>query len=110
MRVVEITPVTLFRYTAVTFNTHRIHYDLPYTQQTEFYPDLVIHGPLQATLLLNFAASLEEGLPRRFAYKGVAPAIGTQDLQLGAVRSGCNIDLSIHTANGTKTMEAVAEW
>ncbi len=110
VRIVEITPVMLFRYSALTFNAHRIHYDLPYTQQTEFYPDLVIHGPLQATLLLNLAASLEEGLPRRFAFKGVVPATGAQDLQLGAKRTDGNIDLSVHTANGSKTMDAVAKW
>lgn len=49
-RSVDITPVLLFRYSALTFKAHRIHYDVPYAQKTDFYPDLVIHGPLQATL------------------------------------------------------------
>ena len=54
----RLTPdsVLLFRYSALTFNAHRIHYDQPYATEAEAYPGLVVHGPLQATLLLNLAA------------------------------------------------------
>ena len=55
---VESSPVLLFRYSALTFNGHRIHYDQPYVTGVEGYPGLVVHGPLQATLLLNLAAAL----------------------------------------------------
>src|SRR5690625_6327319 len=55
-------PVLLFRYSALTFNSHRIHYDAPYTQEVEGYPGLVVHGPLVATLLLDL---LHEHVPAR---------------------------------------------
>ena len=64
----------LFRYSALTFNGHRIHYDQAYAQQEEGYPDLVVHGPLTATLLQQFA--LEHGGERRltgFDFRGVSP-------------------------------------
>jgi 3-methylfumaryl-CoA hydratase len=69
---VPIDPVLLFRYSALTFNGHRIHYDEPYAREVEFYPGLVIHGPLQATLMLNLAASFAKVTPRQFRFRGVA--------------------------------------
>lgn len=66
-------PVLLFRYSALTFNSHRIHYDRDYAQNAEGYDDLVVHGPLQATLLLNMAAKASGKPPKRFSYRGVAP-------------------------------------
>ncbi len=53
-KAVHADPVMLFRYSAATFNGHRIHYDLDYSRQIEGYPGLVVHGPLIATLLLGF--------------------------------------------------------
>ena len=50
-------PVALFRYSALTFNGHRIHYDRPYAMEVEHYPGLVVHGPLIATLLLFWFGS-----------------------------------------------------
>jgi 3-methylfumaryl-CoA hydratase len=52
-RTVNPDPVMLFRYSALTFNGHRIHYDYPYVTQEEGYPGLIVHGPLIATLLLD---------------------------------------------------------
>jgi len=52
-REVDPDPVFLFRYSALTFNGHRIHYDMPYVTKTEGYPGLIVHGPLTATLLLE---------------------------------------------------------
>ena len=69
------TPVLLFRYSAITFNGHRIHYDHPYATGVEGYDGLVVHGPMQATLLFNLAATEIGHAPRRFSYRGVAPAI-----------------------------------
>ena len=66
-------PVLLFRYSALTFNSHRIHYDQDYARNTEGYVDLVVHGPLQATLLLNLAAKIAGQPPRRFSFRGLAP-------------------------------------
>ena len=52
-------PVLLFRYSALTFNGHRIHYDRDYVTKVEGYPGLIFHGPLQAALLVEFAAKLQ---------------------------------------------------
>jgi 3-methylfumaryl-CoA hydratase len=66
-------PVDLFRYSAVTFNSHRIHYDLPYATGEEGYPGLVVHGPLTATRLHAYAARRLGRAPVRFEFRAVAP-------------------------------------
>lgn len=85
----EPTPTLLFRYSALTFNGHRIHYDLPYATGVEGYDGLVVHGPLQATLLYNLAAA-DGSPPRRFDYRGVSPAFAGKRLALcrGAGEAG----------------------
>ena len=108
--IVEISSVILFRYSAITFNSHRIHYGQPYAQASEFYPDVVVHGPLQATLLLNFATSQADALPSQFKYRGLAPATGTQELRLGIQKNCDQCVLSVRTYSGIKTMEATAVW
>lgn len=73
-REVRPDPVLLFRYSALTFNGHRIHYDQPYATGVEGYPGLVVHGPLIATLLVDLVA--RQGLSRRvtrFDYRAVSP-------------------------------------
>lgn len=73
------TPTLLFRYSAVTFNGHRIHYDYPYVTGTEGYSGLVVHGPLIATLSLRaFCRAHPDASVRRFAYRGVRPLIAPQ--------------------------------
>jgi len=75
-----IDPVVLFRFSALTYNSHRIHYDLPYALE-EGYPDLVIHGPLQAMLMGECARrSGITFLSKQFAYRLVKPAFGAQRL------------------------------
>jgi len=69
-------PVLLFRYSALTFNAHRIHYDHVYATETEAYSGLVVHGPLQATLLLNLAA--EGSCPRMWCSFGARRAFRTE--------------------------------
>jgi itaconyl-CoA hydratase/mesaconyl-C4 CoA hydratase len=76
---VHPTPMLLFRYSAVTFNGHRIHYDHPYVTETEGYPGLVVHGPLIATLALRaFSHANPQARVRRFAYRGLRPLIAPQ--------------------------------
>jgi 3-methylfumaryl-CoA hydratase len=77
---VETPPTLLFRYSALSFNGHRIHYDLPYATAGEGYRGLVVHGPVQATLLLNLAASEYGAPPAIFEYRGLSPAIAGDDL------------------------------
>ncbi|MFT5711483.1 MAG: 3-methylfumaryl-CoA hydratase [Halioglobus sp.] len=73
----------LFRYSAVTFNGHRIHYDSRYTTTEEGYPGLVVHGPLIATLLMNLAqANRPNSSMTEFTFRAVAPAFVDQALQL----------------------------
>ncbi len=81
---VEPTPTLLFRYSAVTFNGHRIHYDWPYVTETEGYSGLVVHGPLIATLNLRaFCRAHPEARLRRFAYRGLRPLIAPQPFEVG---------------------------
>jgi itaconyl-CoA hydratase/mesaconyl-C4 CoA hydratase len=77
-------PTLLFRYSAVTFNGHRIHYDQPYVTATEGYPDLVVHGPLIATLNLRaFCRANPQARLRRFEYRGVRPLIAPTPFNVG---------------------------
>lgn len=77
-RVIAPDPVLLMRYSALTFNSHRIHYDRPYATTQEGYPGLVVHGPLIATLLLEAArASHPDRTVERFEFKAVSPLFDT---------------------------------
>jgi 3-methylfumaryl-CoA hydratase len=80
----EASTPLLFRYSALTFNSHRVHYDAPYAREVEGYLGLLVHGPLQATLLLNMAAVRLGAAPRRFRYRGVAPLIAGGGIRLCA--------------------------
>lgn len=71
---VEPNPTLLFRYSALTMNGHRIHYDLPYARDEEAYPALVVHGPLQATLLIGLAEQNLAAPITGFDFRGQAPA------------------------------------
>jgi 3-methylfumaryl-CoA hydratase len=70
---VEVGPVRLFRYSAATYNAHRIHYDRDYARDFEKYPGLVVHGPMQATLLMEAAMRHTGKSPVRFSFRGVHP-------------------------------------
>ena len=83
---VDPTVPFLFRYSAMTFNAHRIHYDLPYVTETEGYPGLVVHGPLQASLLFNLAVTMSGAAPKRFSYRGLSPLIAGQPFQVCGAR------------------------
>ncbi|MFV3290404.1 FAS1-like dehydratase domain-containing protein [Pseudomonas sp. NY11955] len=81
---VQPDPTLLFRYSAVTFNGHRIHYDWPYVTETEGYPGLVVHGPLIATLNLRaFVRANPQLSVRRFSYRGVRPLICPDLFEVG---------------------------
>ena len=108
-KIVMPMPALLFRYSALTFNTHRIHYDHDYAVNVEGYPALVVHGPLMASLLLNFAMELADGgLLTSFQFRGLSPAFCGQALTLAANVDENEIDLSIIGADGMKIMAASA--
>jgi len=101
-------PVLLFRYSALTMNGHRIHYDLPYATGIEGYAGLVVQGPLQATLLAALAGR-ELGRPlRTFGFRGLAPAFADHDLHLHAERTDTGLALWT-SQNGMRSMSAQAE-
>jgi 3-methylfumaryl-CoA hydratase len=91
----------LFRYSALTFNGHRIHYDLPYAREIELYPALVVHGPLQATLLIDEAQQVGEK-PVHFAFRGRAPLYAGKRFTIA--RAG--EEWWIRDEDGTVTMTA----
>jgi 3-methylfumaryl-CoA hydratase len=77
-RVVKPDDVLLFRYSALTFNGHRIHYDRRYATEVEGYPGLVVHGPLIATLLVELVRSnLPAAVVKRFEFRAVSPIFDT---------------------------------
>lgn len=69
---VAVDPVRLFRFSALTFNAHRIHYDLPYATEVEKYPSLVVHGPMQAIWMMENARRTG-GVPVAFRYRSLHP-------------------------------------
>lgn len=99
----------LFRYSALTFNTHRIHYDAPYASEVERYRGLVVHGPLTASLLLQLAArELGENALRSFAFRGLSPAIAGEPLHLVIRKSEAGYDLAAFAADGRQVTQASA--
>jgi 3-methylfumaryl-CoA hydratase len=93
--------VLLFRYSALTFNGHRIHYDQPYVTKVEGYPGLVVHGPLIATLLLDLVAGrYGDNALKQFSFRGVAPAYGDEPLFLEARKSADGLVLRAVSGDG----------
>ncbi|WP_342641430.1 FAS1-like dehydratase domain-containing protein [Rhodoligotrophos ferricapiens] len=73
----------LFRYSAITFNAHRIHYDLDYVQKEEGYPDLVVHGPLIATLLVDLAERhLGGATMKSFSFRALSPLFAGREMSV----------------------------
>jgi 3-methylfumaryl-CoA hydratase len=108
---IEATPTLLFRYSALTFNGHRIHYDFPYVTQVEGYAGLVVHGPLQASLLFNLAAMIGGSPPRTFDYRGLSPLIAGQVFEVHASRKADrSVECWTQSASGVMTMQAGARW
>jgi 3-methylfumaryl-CoA hydratase len=87
-RLVEVDSVLLFRFSALTYNAHRIHYDRDYALREEFYPGLVVHAPLQAILLLDLAKQIRSDIPTSFRFRAVRPIIDLGPIHLGGRREG----------------------
>jgi len=102
-------PVMLMRYSAITFNGHRIHYDHPYAREVEGYAGLVVHGPLQATLLAHAAARAGGRALRLLRYRGVSPLISGEAAEMRLERAGEGWQCRMCKADGTVTMEAWGE-
>ncbi len=103
-------PVLLFRYSALTFNGHRIHYDRPYATETEGYGGLVIHGPLTATLLAGLATEHGSGVLSSFSFRGVAPLLDSAPFRICGKPTDDGIDLWAETPEGALAMSAQARF
>jgi 3-methylfumaryl-CoA hydratase len=109
-------PVLLFRFSALTYNGHRIHYDLPYATTAEGYPDLVIHGPLLALLALDLPrVHAPERALQSFEYRLVRPAFVPATVAAVAViagnpegMQGATIDLTVSAAGASPSLTARA--
>jgi 3-methylfumaryl-CoA hydratase len=104
-------PVLLFRYSALTFNGHRIHYDRDYVTKVEGYPGLIFHGPLQASFIIELAARLRGGKPpRKFSYRGLRPLFEGSEFSINASESAGGMELWTANAAGQPTMRGIATW
>ncbi|MGR3323275.1 MAG: FAS1-like dehydratase domain-containing protein [Pseudooceanicola sp.] len=103
-------PVLLFRYSALTFNGHRIHYDTDYAQGVEGYDGLVVHGPMQAVWMQNLAAHILGAPAARFSYRGLSPLTVGHDVKVEARREDGKLDLRVRRrSDNAVTMSARAE-
>ncbi|MFA5962828.1 MAG: MaoC family dehydratase N-terminal domain-containing protein [Sphingomonas sp.] len=99
--------VDLFRFSAVTFNSHRIHYDLSYATGEEGYPALVVHGPFTAARLFGLA-SRPSATPRGFAFRALAPLFVDQPVRLR--RGDAQDTVAAIRCDGTPAMQATVTW
>jgi 3-methylfumaryl-CoA hydratase len=104
--------VLLFRYSALTFNGHRIHYDRRYATQTEGYPGLVVHGPLMATLLAGLATQrFAARTPASFAFRALKPVFDLHPFEVCGRPDGPDTaELWIRDHEGHKAMTARMEF
>ena len=103
-------PVLLFRYSALTFNGHRIHYDVTHAKTVEGQPGIVVHGPLQASWLLNMAARHLGAVPSRLIYKNLSPLFAGQVACLSVVEKNDGKSLIVYCCDesGKITMKGEA--
>jgi 3-methylfumaryl-CoA hydratase len=111
-RDIEPDAVLLFRYSALTFNGHRIHYDHPFVTKVEGYPGLIVHGPLIATLLVDLLRRNVEAGMTRFAFRAVRPLFDTTSFAVCGVPEGDGRAAKVwaQDAEGFLAMEADAEF
>ncbi|MFM2124642.1 MAG: hypothetical protein RL328_1093 [Acidobacteriota bacterium] len=101
--------VLLFRYSALTFNGHRIHYDRRYCKDVEHYPGLVVHGPLVATLLLDLARrEMPDAVIREFSFRAVSPVFDTEPFLICGKPEDGRINLWARKPGGQLAMSATA--
>jgi hydroxyacyl-ACP dehydratase HTD2-like protein with hotdog domain len=110
---IAIDPVMLFRFSALTFNGHRIHYDRSYATEVERYPGLVVHGPLQAILL--FDAALRRGpkgaRPAHLQFRGMRPLFDFDAVSVcGRMNETGGLDLFTANGDGAAGMQANLGW
>jgi 3-methylfumaryl-CoA hydratase len=104
-------PALLFRFSALTYNGHRIHYDRDYATQVEFYPALVVHGPLLATLLLDLVQREQPGAAiNGFSFRAMRPSFDGQPLRVCGTPTATGAELWASDAEGFTGMKASAAF
>lgn len=107
-----VDPVLLFRFSALTFNSHKIHYDIQYATEVEKYPGLVAHGPLQALLLLESAKNHNPGRkPASYSFRAMRPLFDFDRVYIGGRRQPDGSH-DLYTANTDNNigMQATVSW
>lgn len=108
-RIVSPDPKLLFRFSALTFNAHRIHYDRPYAIEDEGYPGLVVHGPLTAVLLMELLRQHAAQPVHSFSFRGLAPLFDLAPFRLVCSCHDGQVSLEAQAPNGAIAMSASAE-
>ena len=102
-------PMLLFRYSALTFNSHRIHYDIEYCRNVEGFPGLVVHGPLTATFLVGMAGEQHGAAAlNQFEFRAVSPLFGNQPFTIARKEHAGQMRLWAANARGELAMNATA--
>ncbi len=103
-------PVLLFRYSALSFNPHRIHYDQPYVTEQESYPGLVVHGPLIATLMVDLCRrSCPDAEIKEFSFRALAPLFVDHAMTLGAAPADEGSGTAVWAANDKDELASQGE-
>lgn len=102
--------VLLFRYSALSFNSHRIHYDAPYAAAAEGYPGLVVQGPLTATLLVEMARRHLDARCTEFEFRATAPVFVGDTLRLRGQPEADHATLTAYRRDGRAAMQATLRW
>lgn len=102
-------PRWLFRFSALTFNAHRIHYDRPYAMREEGYPGLVVHGPLTAILLLQLAQEITARSITSFSFRSRGPLFDLSPFRLVATESEERVEMEAQGPDGKTAMTATAD-
>ena len=106
----ETSPEMLFRYSALTHNTHKIHYDFPYATGVEGYPQIVVHGPLMATFLLDLISNIITNKQKliKFTFRLKSPVFVGGTIFAQAIKTKNGLDLWIKDQNGYQSLTAEA--
>ena len=107
----QTSPEMLFRYSALTHNTHKIHYDFPYVTSVEGYPQIVVHGPLMATFLLDLVNNIINNKQKliKFTFRLKSPVFVGGTIFAQAIKTKYGLDLWIKDQNGYQSLTAEAE-
>ena len=109
-RRIQPSEALLFRYSALTFNSHRIHYDRRYVTETEGYPGLIVHGPLLATLLIDLLRRHTDRALATFRFRAVSPLFDTAPFSVHGVPNNNGASLWAANPDGNLAMQAEATF